>query len=151
MRPPAVAFFGKIGLARSAAGSSVATVASNKRGRIFSSLDAARTVKADRSQWLLMPPADKFRIALIQTSCALDPNQNLAKTEWKIREAAAGGAQIVCLQELFRSQYFCREENHDLFALAENPFTMAKRRCLYFLLRRYRRHDPKETQAAARC
>ena len=66
-----------------------------------------------------MPQADKFRIALIQTSCALDPNENLAKTEWKIREAAAGGAQIVCLQELFRSQYFCREENHDLFALAE--------------------------------
>ena len=66
-----------------------------------------------------MPPADKFRIALMQTSCAIDPNENLAKTEWKIREAAAGGAQIVCLQELFRSQYFCREENHELFALAE--------------------------------
>src|SRR6202451_2160028 len=65
-----------------------------------------------------MPP-EKFRIALIQTSCALDPNENLAKTEWKIREAAAGGAQIVCLQELFRSEYFCREENADLFALAE--------------------------------
>src|SRR5450631_4179097 len=66
-----------------------------------------------------MPQADKFRIALIQTSCAIDPNQNLAKTEWKIREAAAGGVQIICLQELFRSQYFCREENHDFFALAE--------------------------------
>jgi len=75
-----------------------------------------------------MPPADKFRIALIQASCAIDPNQNLAKTEWKIREAAAAGAQIVCLQELFRSQYFCREENHELFALAEpipGPSTQA--------------------------
>jgi N-carbamoylputrescine amidase len=75
-----------------------------------------------------MPQADKFRIALIQTSCAIDPNQNLAKTEWRIREAAAGGAQIICLQELFRSQYFCREENHDLFALAEpipGPSTQA--------------------------
>src|SRR6202790_4315728 len=67
-----------------------------------------------------MPHAEKFRIALIQTYCALDPNENLSKTEWKIREAAAGGAQIVCLEELFRSQYFCREENHDLFALAES-------------------------------
>src|ERR1700682_3010449 len=67
-----------------------------------------------------MPQVEKFRIALIQTHCALDPNQNLAKTEWKIREAAAGGAQIVCTEELFRSQYFCREENHDLFALAES-------------------------------
>ena len=75
-----------------------------------------------------MPQAEKFRIALVQTSCDLDPNQNLAKTEWKIREAAAGGAQIVCLQELFRSQYFCREENHDFFALAEpipGPSTQA--------------------------
>ena len=52
-------------------------------------------------------------------SCALDPNQNLAKAEWRIREAAGRGAQIVCLQELFRSQYFCREENAELFALAE--------------------------------
>ena len=52
-------------------------------------------------------------------SCALDPNENLEKAKWRIREAAAGGAQIVCLQELFRSQYFCREENAELFALAE--------------------------------
>src|SRR5437868_8036139 len=62
---------------------------------------------------------EKFRIGLVQMSCALDPNENLAKAEWRIREAAAQGAQIVCLQELFRSQYFCREENGDLFALAE--------------------------------
>jgi N-carbamoylputrescine amidase len=66
-----------------------------------------------------MAAAQKYRIGLVQTSCALDPNQNLAKTEWKIREAAAAGAQVVCLQELFRSQYFCREEDHEWFALAE--------------------------------
>jgi N-carbamoylputrescine amidase len=52
-------------------------------------------------------------------SCGIDPNENFAKAGWKIREAAGRGAQIVCLQELFRSQYFCREENHELFALAE--------------------------------
>ncbi|MCU1335457.1 MAG: N-carbamoylputrescine amidase [Bryobacterales bacterium] len=63
---------------------------------------------------------EAFRIGLVQTSCALDPNENLAKTEWKIREAAAGGARVICLQELFRSQYFCREENAELFALAES-------------------------------
>jgi N-carbamoylputrescine amidase len=62
---------------------------------------------------------ESFRIGLVQSSCSLDPNENLAKTEWKIREAAAGGAQVICLQELFRSQYFCREENAELFALAE--------------------------------
>lgn len=63
---------------------------------------------------------ESFRIGLVQTSCSLDPNENLAKTEWKIREAAAQGAQVICLQELFRSQYFCREENAELFALAES-------------------------------
>jgi len=62
----------------------------------------------------------KFRIGLVQMSCAMDPNENFAKAEWKIREAAAQGAQIVCLQELFRSQYFCRSEDHQLFALAES-------------------------------
>src|ERR1700722_15366800 len=61
-----------------------------------------------------------FRAGLVQMSCAIDPNENLAKAEWKIREAAARGAQIICLQELFRSQYFCREETAELFALAES-------------------------------
>src|SRR3984893_7826711 len=63
---------------------------------------------------------ESFRIGLAQTSCSLDPNENLEKTAWKIREAAARGAQVICLQELFRSQYFCREENAELFALAES-------------------------------
>src|SRR5258706_5605925 len=62
---------------------------------------------------------EKFRIGLVQMSCATDPNENLAKAEWKIREAAGRGAKILCLQELFRSQYVCREESHELFALAE--------------------------------
>jgi N-carbamoylputrescine amidase len=61
-----------------------------------------------------------FRIGLVQSSCSLDPNENLAKAEWKVREAAGRGAQVICLQELFRSQYFCREENAELFALAES-------------------------------
>src|ERR1700730_12551859 len=63
---------------------------------------------------------ESFRIGLVQTSCSLDPSENLEKTAWKVREAAARGAQVVCLQELFRSQYFCREENAALFALAES-------------------------------
>jgi len=64
--------------------------------------------------------AEKFRVGLVQMTCALDPNENLEKAIWRTREAAARGAQIVCLQELFRSQYFCREENAELFALAES-------------------------------
>jgi N-carbamoylputrescine amidase len=61
----------------------------------------------------------KFKIGLIQMACAVDPHENFAKAEWRIREAAGRGAQIICLQELFRSQYFCREENAALFDLAE--------------------------------
>src|SRR3977135_956716 len=63
--------------------------------------------------------ADKFTVGLIQMSCSLDPRENFAKAEARIQEAAKRGAQIICLQELFRSQYFCREENADLFELAE--------------------------------
>ncbi len=67
-----------------------------------------------------MPAMDtRFRIGLIQMACSVDPNENLAKLIWKIREAASLGAQVVCTQELFKTQYFCREENADLFALAE--------------------------------
>lgn len=52
-------------------------------------------------------------------SCGADPAANLAKALTRIREAAMQGAQIVCLQELFHWQYFCREENAEVFALAE--------------------------------
>jgi N-carbamoylputrescine amidase len=63
--------------------------------------------------------AGKCRIGLVQMSCSVDPNVNLAKAEWKIREAAGRGAQVVCLPELFRSQYFCQTEDHARFDLAE--------------------------------
>lgn len=52
-------------------------------------------------------------------ACSADPAENMAKAEWRIREAAGRGAQVICLQELFRSQYFCREEKAELFDLAE--------------------------------
>ncbi len=60
-----------------------------------------------------------FRLGLVQMSCSPDPKANLAKAVERVREAAAQGAQIVCLQELFTSQYFCRREDPDLFNLAE--------------------------------
>jgi N-carbamoylputrescine amidase len=62
---------------------------------------------------------NKFRVGLVQMSCGPDPAGNIEKAEAKIREAAAKGAQIVCTQELFRSQYFCRVEDASLFDLAE--------------------------------
>lgn len=61
----------------------------------------------------------KFNVGLVQMACSADPNENLAKAETCIRVAAGRGAHIVCLQELFRSQYFCREEDARLFDLAE--------------------------------
>lgn len=61
----------------------------------------------------------KVRVGLIQMTCRLDKQENIEKSVAKIREAAALGAQIICLQELFATQYFCWEENHDFFSLAE--------------------------------
>ena len=62
---------------------------------------------------------NKVNVGVIQMSCSSDKNQNLDKISIKIREAAKKGAQIICLQELFLSLYFCDEENHDNFSLAE--------------------------------
>src|SRR5258705_11931279 len=52
-------------------------------------------------------------------SCTKGPEENLSKAIQKIKEAAAKGAQIVCLQELFTSLYFCDVEDYDNFRLAE--------------------------------
>lgn len=62
----------------------------------------------------------KFRVGLVQMTCSTDPSENLDKAMARIREAAARGAQVICLQELFRSQYFCRKEDAALFDLAES-------------------------------
>lgn len=61
----------------------------------------------------------KVKVGIVQMSCVADKQQNLDKAIAKVREAAAKGAQIVCLQELFTSLYFCDEENYDNFLLAE--------------------------------
>jgi N-carbamoylputrescine amidase len=53
-------------------------------------------------------------------SCTNDPKENLQKAMVKVREAAGKGAQIVCLQELFRSLYFCDVEDYENFKLAES-------------------------------
>jgi len=61
----------------------------------------------------------KVKIALVQMSCSADKAANFQKAKEKIREAASKGAQIVCLQELFSSLYFCDVEDYDQFKLAE--------------------------------
>ena len=59
------------------------------------------------------------KVGLVQMSCVIKPEANLKKAIARIGAAAKQGAQIVCLQELFRSQYFCQTEDIALFKLAE--------------------------------
>lgn len=58
-------------------------------------------------------------VGIVQTSCSSDLNENLQKAIKGIEDAAAQGAQIICLQELFGSTYFCDVEDYDNFNLAE--------------------------------
>ncbi|MEO8207374.1 MAG: carbon-nitrogen hydrolase [Chthoniobacterales bacterium] len=62
---------------------------------------------------------NKVKIGLVQTRCGEKSQPNIARAEKGIREAAAKGANIVCLQELFTSQYFCQIEDHKYFEFAE--------------------------------
>jgi N-carbamoylputrescine amidase len=60
-----------------------------------------------------------IKVGTVQMSCTKNPLENLNKAIEGIREAAAKGAQIVCLQELFTSLYFCDVEDYENFKLAE--------------------------------
>ena len=66
-----------------------------------------------------MAAPSSFKIALVQMSCSADPADNLTRARARIVEAAGRGATLVCLPELFRSQYFCQAEDHANFDLAE--------------------------------
>jgi N-carbamoylputrescine amidase len=66
-----------------------------------------------------MSDSKVVKVGLVQMRCGTEPEENFAKAVAGIRNAAAQGAQVVCLQELFRTQYFCQSENHDFFQLAE--------------------------------
>src|SRR5436305_3198727 len=63
--------------------------------------------------------AEKTKIALVQMKCGAEPEKNFSRALDFIREAGKEGADIVCLPELFRSQYFCQVEDHKNFELAE--------------------------------
>src|SRR3974377_1364490 len=63
--------------------------------------------------------ASAVKIGVIQTACSTNPDANLRQTLALAERAARRGAQIICTQELFRSQYFCQTEDHANFKLAE--------------------------------
>ena len=60
------------------------------------------------------------KLGLVQLSCQADPVVNIDRTIAQIESAAKIGADIVCLQELFSTQYFCQTQNHDNFQFAES-------------------------------
>ncbi len=63
--------------------------------------------------------SEKFNVGLVQISATADPDKNLQHAMDFVRDAAKLGAQIVCLPELFQTQYFCQREDTALFDLAE--------------------------------
>ena len=66
-----------------------------------------------------MSNRSETKIALVQMQCSADPEKNFGRAIEFVRDAAKQGAEIVCLPELFRSQYFCQSEDHKYFELAE--------------------------------
>jgi N-carbamoylputrescine amidase len=61
----------------------------------------------------------KVTLGLLQHACGASPAANLRRTLALAEKAARQGANIICTQELFRSQYFCQAEKHEYFSLAE--------------------------------
>ena len=62
----------------------------------------------------------EVRVGLVQMTCQQQPQANLDRSIQKIREIAADGAQVICLQEVFNTQYPCQSEDHANFELAES-------------------------------
>lgn len=67
----------------------------------------------------------KVKVAATQMSCSKDIDENIGKAEKLVRQAAAKGAQIILLQELFETPYFCQTEKEEFYSYAkeveENP------------------------------
>lgn len=61
----------------------------------------------------------KVKVGIIQVTADKNPSKNHAKAKAKIREAAKRGARIICLQELYKTLYFCQTESHAQFRHAE--------------------------------
>jgi N-carbamoylputrescine amidase len=67
-----------------------------------------------------MATPKSFTLAIVQMRCDTDADANLEKAVAGIRQAAKAGAHLVCLQELFRTPYFCQKQDPGLFDLAES-------------------------------
>src|SRR5437660_7155411 len=97
---------------RSRRGNEVDSVPSRSKQRQLEPLRARKNAASASSSVV--------KLGLLQSRCSEDPAENLKKTVALAEQAAKKGAQIICTQELFRSQYFCQTEDHANFKLAES-------------------------------
>ena len=61
----------------------------------------------------------KVKVAAIQMSCAEERDENISKAEYMVRQAAASGAKVILLPELFETPYFCQQRNYEFYYYAE--------------------------------
>lgn len=61
----------------------------------------------------------KVKVAAIQMSCAEERDENISKAEYMVRQAAAEGAKVILLPELFETPYFCQQRNYEFYYYAE--------------------------------
>src|ERR1700730_9426146 len=99
---------------RGRAGGRPSALPNKSRGRIAGGLACGFRVN-----FLMMSDPVKFNVGLVQMAVSRLPQDNLARAIAKVEEAGRNGAQVVCLPELFQSQYFCQREDTANFDLAE--------------------------------
>ena len=63
--------------------------------------------------------SERFNVGLVQMHCTPEPDENVERAIAHVRNAARSGAEVICLPELFKTQYFCQREEHAFFDLAE--------------------------------
>lgn len=63
--------------------------------------------------------SEGFNVGLVQMHCSPEPDDNVERAVAHVRNAARSGAEVICLPELFKTQYFCQREEHSFFDLAE--------------------------------
>jgi len=89
-------------------------------GRRTSTLSLCYSIRSNLHGGELRLSPEVFRVGLVQMSCGPEPKENLQKALDRVAEAAKKGVQVVCLPELFQTQYFCQREDAALFDLAES-------------------------------
>jgi N-carbamoylputrescine amidase len=124
------------------------TLMQDDRGRLVHAPVEFRQARSDSAG--MKRRARIIRVGLVQMRCGADPEENLRAATKHIGTAARRGAKIVCLPELFRSRYFCQEEDHANFSLAEavpGPTTvtlgkLAKRLAIVIVASLFERRAP---------